>query len=139
MGTNSLIGTIWGATNNEKKFVKSTFINVCISAPLLYIGSKYGALGLSYGYVVSFALFEIYLWRDFKKSVSMKLPEDKILWLIALSLFLVSYFVLNQVNWIWKSGLSILIISGLSYYLFSVSKKMPAVKVAEVPVEDPPI
>lgn len=136
MGTNSLIGTIWGATNNEKKFVKSTFINVCISAPLLYIGSKYGALGLSYGYVVSFALFEIYLWRDFKKSVSMKLPEDKILWLIALSLFLISYFLLNQVNWIWKSGLSILIISALSYYLFTASKKMPATKANETPVED---
>lgn len=127
MGTNSLIGTIWGATNNERKFVKSTFINVCISAPLLYWGSKYGALGLSYGYVISFAIFEVYLWRDFKKSVNLKLSEDKLLWLIALGLFLVSNFLLNNVNWILKAGLSILIISGLSYYLFKLSKKQSAV------------
>ncbi|MGZ3822064.1 MAG: oligosaccharide flippase family protein, partial [Mucilaginibacter sp.] len=54
LGVNSLIGTIWGATNNERKFIKSTFINVLIAAPLLYWGSKYGAFGLSFGYVVSF-------------------------------------------------------------------------------------
>lgn len=123
MGTNSLIGTIWGATNNEKKFVKSTIINVCIAGPILYWGSKYGALGLSYGYVISFALFEIYLWRDFKKSVNMKFQQDKLLWSIALALFLISNFLLNNVNFILKSGIAVVIISGLSYYLIKNSQK----------------
>ncbi|MGZ4159226.1 MAG: lipid II flippase MurJ, partial [Neobacillus sp.] len=123
LGVNSLIGTIWGATNNERKFIKSTFINVLIAAPLLYWGSKYGAFGLSFGYVVSFALFEIYLWRDFKKSINIKIEYDKLLWVIAICLFLVSNYVLNNVNIIIKSLAAVAIICSLSFYLVKKTKK----------------
>ncbi len=128
MGTNSLIGTIWGATNNEKKFIKSTFINVCISAPILFFGSKYGAIGLSYAYVISFALFEVYLWNDFKKSIKITIPQDKLLWLIAIFLFVVSYYLLDKVGLILKISISGLIISTISYYIYKISRKQPVVE-----------
>ena len=124
LGVNSLIGTIWGATNNEKKFAKSTFINVLIAAPLLFFGSKYGAFGLSFGYVLSFALFELYLWRDFKKSINIKIEYDKLLWLIAVVLFVISNFVLNNLNVYLRSVSAIVIISALSFYLYKKSKKL---------------
>lgn len=110
MGINSIIGTIWGATNNEKLLIKSSIVNVIISVPLLYVGSKYGALGLSYGYVISFAIFEIYLWLSFKKTLNLVITQDKVLWLISIVLFLVSFFLLNEISLVLKIVISVVVI-----------------------------
>jgi O-antigen/teichoic acid export membrane protein len=122
MGINSFIGTIWGATNNEKLLVKSSVINSIIALPILYIGSKYGALGLSYGYVISFALFEIYLWIDFKKSIKMQLPNDIWLWIVALVIFSISYFVINKVSLILKISICLIIIIMFALYYLKFKK-----------------
>jgi O-antigen/teichoic acid export membrane protein len=114
MSINSLIGTIWGATNNEKLFFKAGIINAAISTPLLYFGSKYGAIGLSYAYVGSFALFEFYLWYVFKKSKTVTIKKDWLLWSIAIVAFIVFYFLMGTVPLIYRS-LSFLLIITLGY------------------------
>lgn len=92
MGINSVIGTLWGASNNEKLMFKTGVINLLFSLPFLYYGSKFGALGLSYGFVFSFIIFEIYLWLHFKKSLMLKISGDSLLWLLATVLFIISYY-----------------------------------------------
>jgi O-antigen/teichoic acid export membrane protein len=125
MGINSLIGTIWGATNNEKMLVKSSIINVIIAFPILYFSSKYGALGLSYGYVLSFAIFEIYLWIDFKKSINIKIDNDLLMWLAFAILFLLSYLFFHYLSFIIKIIIiSVLISSVLIFYLKQYKNKV---------------
>lgn len=110
MGINSFIGTVWGAENKEKLILKTAIVNAIISTPILYIGSKYGALGLSYGYVGSFALFEIYLWYVFQKAMPIKIKYSWLYWGLALILFLFSYLVSHQLSFPIKICISIPII-----------------------------
>ncbi len=117
MGMNSLIGTIWGATDKEKMLFTTSLVNTAISTPLIFIGSYYGAQGLSMGYVVSFAIFEIYLWFVFKRSLKLSIPIDGKLWLGVVIAFLVSYFVLTDLLLMYKL-LVVACIFGIAAYLF---------------------
>lgn len=125
IGINSLIGTIWGATNKEKLILKSAIVNAILSTPIIYIGSYYGAIGLSYGYVISFAIFEIYLWWVFKKSEKIVINGDLILWIIVILLFLTSYFFPANFPITYKILFSLII---LSFVLLHVYKKYNTIK-----------
>jgi O-antigen/teichoic acid export membrane protein len=122
MGINSFIGTIWGATNNERMLVKSSIINAVISLPMLYYGSKFGALGLSYGYVVSFAIFEVYLWIDFKKSINLKIKQDLLLWAMVALLFVMSYFLIKKLSFLIRLVVCLITISVNIFLLLKKSK-----------------
>ncbi len=117
MGVNSLIGTIWGSVNKERLLIKTTIVNVIISTPLLFYGSKFGAVGLAYAYIISFSIFEIYLWITFKKSIGIKIPYDKVLWFSALILFIVSYFIAASAGLILKVFILAIIIIVFSIVL----------------------
>jgi O-antigen/teichoic acid export membrane protein len=125
MGVNSLIGTIWGATNNEKLLVKSSIVNIFISGPILYWSSKYGALGLSYGYVLSFAIFEVYLWNSFKKSINIEIKYDKIIWAIALGLTIVSFYFMGRVSLAIKICIVFGVLLSAVIYFLKYRKKIP--------------
>lgn len=117
MGINSLIGTILGATNKEKLLLKLGIVNALLSTPMLYLGSHYGALGLSYSYVISFALFEVYLWIVFRKSLNIKIDADMILWILALAFFFGSYFIPVSTGIIYRLMLGSLVLAGLVFFL----------------------
>ncbi|MEL6275772.1 MAG: oligosaccharide flippase family protein, partial [Bacteroidota bacterium] len=51
----SFVGTILGATDKERFILQLGIVNAIFTTPLLFFGSKYGALGLSYGFVIGFA------------------------------------------------------------------------------------
>lgn len=88
----SLMGTILGAVNKEKVILKFGIYKALFCTPFLYFGSKYGALGLAYGYVIPMALFQIYLWYAFRKSVIIEVKSINILWLLSILLFAISYY-----------------------------------------------
>ena len=90
MGINSVIGTIWGASDNENYILKASVINFIISTPALWFGSKYGAYGLSISYLSSFAVFEIYLWYFFLKTLRIDRTVIVINWVIIISIFILS-------------------------------------------------
>lgn len=117
MGVNSFIGTVWGAENKEKLILKTAIINAIISTPLLFFGSKYGALGLSYGYVVSFALFEIYLWYKFQKTMPVRIEHSWLIWVIVIILFLISYLMPDNISVLLKLCISLPVIIGLAWHL----------------------
>jgi O-antigen/teichoic acid export membrane protein len=122
MGFNSLIGTIWGATNKEKLLFTSGLVNALISTPLLYWGSFYGALGLSYGYVISFAIFEFYLWFLFRKTVKTTISQAGLIWLLVGGLFAGSYFFLAELQLAYRIVVAVLVLGAIGYY-FLLQKK----------------
>ncbi|WP_194774699.1 oligosaccharide flippase family protein [Pararhodonellum marinum] len=116
-GINHLIATILGAANLEKYIFKLAVVNFVVSVPMLYYGSKFGAMGISYAYVLSFALYEIYLWIQFKNLVNIKIKNDILVWILALIMFFISYFISQELNLFVKSLISIFMV-GILYFLF---------------------
>jgi len=92
LSVDSFIGTILGATDKEKLILRLGIVHSLFATPILYYGSNYGALGLSYGQIFSFTVFQLYLWYVFRKALKIKVQHRNILWLIAGFLFVVSYF-----------------------------------------------
>ena len=84
---------------------------------MLYFGSYYGAIGLSYGYVVSFAVFEIYLWIKFRKALNVKIDADGLLWLLAIGFFLVSYFIPVDLGFMYRLLVGGIALGGLALFL----------------------
>ena len=117
MGVNSLIGTILGATNNEKLLLKLGVANAILSTPMLYVGSKFGALGLSYGYVISFAIFEIFLWIVFRKALRVRIEADALLWILAILLFVLSYFTPIQTSVVYRVLIGLILLGGSAIFL----------------------
>lgn len=118
----SLIGTIFGAINKEKIILKYAIIKALFCTPILYISSKYGALGLAYGFVISVGIFQIYLWFLFLKTVKIKIKHSDMLWLFSLILFLLSYYFLSDLSLFYKLFLAIIILLGSGIYLFKMYK-----------------
>jgi O-antigen/teichoic acid export membrane protein len=106
----SMIGTILGATNNEKKILKLGIINSIFSTPIVYYGSTFGAIGLSIAYLTTFSIFQFYIWYVFKKSVGINIKDKFLMWGLAIVLFFISYFLVADLNLIYKIFIAILII-----------------------------
>ena len=92
MGICSLVGTIWGAMNREKLSFKMAVINAMINVPILWIGSKYGALGLSFSYVISFLLFIMILWPVFVNTNKID-KKRSFIWFPVVIMMVVSFLI----------------------------------------------
>lgn len=123
----SLMGTILGAVNKEKTILKFGIYKALFCTPFLYYGSKFGALGLSYGYVASLAFFQIYLWVGFKKAMNIPLKQIEILWFSSVVLFAISYFVHQDNTFILRVVIALFAI-GATFAYISKSYKLAVVK-----------
>jgi O-antigen/teichoic acid export membrane protein len=97
-GINHLITIIYGAVNMEKKIFKLALMSALFSTPLLFLGSYYGAFGISIAFVGSFAIYEFYYWNQFKKNIGIPIRNEKIAWLLTFGLFCFSYFISDQIG-----------------------------------------
>ena len=114
---NWYIGNIWGATDNQKLLSRWGIINSIVATPFLYIGSKYGGVGLSICYLLAYILFLPFLYRTFVKSLNIKLNLFKeFTW--AIVLFCISIFIpFGTALWI-----RLLLILALVLVIFKVYK-----------------
>lgn len=114
----SLIGTIFGATNNEKKILRLGIVNSLFSTPILFLSSQYGALGLASGMVFSFAIFQFYLWYVFRKTLHFKIEDRGLMWVSAAVLFGLSYFIAGNITLTYKVlvGILVLILTGMYFF-----------------------
>jgi O-antigen/teichoic acid export membrane protein len=127
MSVNSLIGIIWASTNKEKLILKTGIVNAIISTPLLFYTSRFGALGLSYGYIISFAIFEVYLWIVFVRSENLPKREGIFLWLIAIFLFFVSYLIPQETSILYRI-LIFMAFTALACFYFIKTKGLALLK-----------
>ena len=120
----SLIGVILGAANKEKLILRFGIVYFLICTPALYYGSTFGALGLSYSYIIAFGACLIYVWPTFKKSLSMNIRHDNYIWLVALGLFSISYFVSADTALGYKILLSLGVLVGIMTYCSKIYKSL---------------
>lgn len=117
-GIDSLVGTILGASNKEKVVMKLGIVRSIFATPILYFSSKYGALGLAIGFVCTFAVYQIYLWYVFRRTVNIKIVNANFLWVFSIVLFILSYFLLPQdTTLINKILVSVGLLGGTAIYL----------------------
>ncbi|MEJ0106413.1 MAG: hypothetical protein WDO19_29425 [Bacteroidota bacterium] len=101
MGVNSMIGVSLGASDKEKVMLKTTLVNL-LSQRHCFIGEVCTVRwAMAYAYIVSFSIFEFYLWNKFKRTFDMRIKDDYLFWLIsALMFFLSFFFLVNLALWI---------------------------------------
>lgn len=120
----SLIGVVLGAANKEKLILRFSIIYFILCTPALFYGSKFGALGLSYGYVLSYGIGMIYVWFTFKKIMRIKIKYEGFIWLLAAALFILSYFTSNEITLPYKLLIGVVILGSLCPYLFKIYKPL---------------
>ncbi|RDV10668.1 polysaccharide biosynthesis protein [Pontibacter diazotrophicus] len=118
----SLIGTVLGAINKEKMILKFGIVYCCFCTPVLFFSSNYGALGLSFGYVLSFGICQLYVWNLFTRTLNIKIRYDNSLWMLAVILFVVSLSIPVDVSILYRITLSLAILGGVSYYILRTYK-----------------
>lgn len=114
----SLIGTILGAANREKLILRFAILYFIVSTPIFFYGSKFGAFGLSCGYVISFSICMLYVWNTFTKVLEVKVKHSTILWCAAVVLFLMGYFIPSDFFVGYKILISMLVISLVGVYSY---------------------
>ena len=119
MSLNTFIGTIWGASDKEKLIFKSSVVNMIIATPILYQSSFYGALGLSYGYLISFSIFQLYIWYAFLYSMNFKLKDFYFPLTIIPVTFVMNFYFLNNSDLKFKLVVMIIYIILFVYYLLN--------------------
>ncbi|WP_339923299.1 oligosaccharide flippase family protein [uncultured Cyclobacterium sp.] len=114
----SLIGTVLGATNNEKTILRLGIVHSILSTPVLFFSSQFGAFGLTAGMVLSFTVFQFYLWYVLKKTLSIKIEKKNLMWVIAGILFGFSYFLARDFGFVYKLIISTIVLSLTGIYLY---------------------
>lgn len=127
-----LIGTILGAINRQKLIAKLSVAYALISMPCLFFGAKYGAVGLSIGFIVMALInmtYHIYwLRRSMGNFISLKY------YLGGFVFFLITFFVsfkLAELSLVVRISLYFLLVISLFLYYKLKLQKQPL-----KPIED---
>lgn len=120
----SLVGVVLGAANREKLILRFSVVYFLICTPVLFYSSNFGALGISYGYVLSYGLCLIYVWIKFKKSLNIKIKYDVLIWLLAIVLFIISYYLTSEIAFIYKLILCCTVLGLLIPYSLKIYKPL---------------
>ncbi|NJC25886.1 oligosaccharide flippase family protein [Neolewinella antarctica] len=119
------VGTILGATDNERYILQLAIVNSLFATPLLFYGSYFGAVGLAYAYVVAFVLFQFYLWYVFRTKLAITVKGAGWVWALAIVLFVVTTAadrLITEQVWLWKGAIWLLISGGMGWYTLRTYK-----------------
>jgi O-antigen/teichoic acid export membrane protein len=123
------VGTILGATDNERYILRLAIVNSVCATPLLYYGSYYGAVGLAYAYVAAFAVFQFYLWYVFRSRLAIEVRGSGWVWGIAILLFGVTTaadrYITEQVL-LTKGAIWLAVSGAIGYYTLRTYKPATA-------------
>lgn len=85
-GVVGLIGTILTAMHQDKLLFKMALLNCIIITPILWMGSKYGAIGLSISYLIGFVFILSIELVIFSKKIDLS-NKVKYVWLFPIFVF----------------------------------------------------
>jgi len=111
-----LMGVILGATNADKVILKLGFVRSIAATPVLYFASRYGALGLASGYLISFAVFQLYLWYTFNRTTAIRIHQATALWIFAILLFASAHLIFKSLDFSTKIGVASIFLAGCGIY-----------------------
>jgi O-antigen/teichoic acid export membrane protein len=122
---NCFIGTIWGATDNQKLLVRCSVINTLIATPMLLFGSKFDGLGLAYAYLIAYAVFFPIVYTLFIKSLNLKMNVANELGVVSILFVISAVLPINTSIYI---RIAIIIFSLLFIYKFYGNKILAFIK-----------
>ncbi len=120
----SMLGVVLGAANREKLILRFSILYFIVCTPVLFYSSNFGALGISYGYVISYGICLIYVWLTFKKSLNIKIKHDGPIWLLALLLFIISYYFTSDTTLVNKLIICLTVSGFLIFYSIKIYKPL---------------
>ena len=120
----SFIGTILGATNREKLILRFGIVYFFLCTPSLFLGSHFGAQGLSWSYIISFGMGLVYAWVIFQRKLQLRVEKEleTIILVIGFGLFAyisAAYFTLLQ-----KVVFFTLVLGVFTFYTIRIFKKL---------------
>lgn len=68
--------------------------------------------------IFSFAVFQFYLWHVFGKTLHFKIEDKGLMWVSAIGLFAFSYFIANEMGFIYKLFVAVLVFVLTGTYFF---------------------
>lgn len=124
-GIFSFIGTVWSASNMQKRLAVISGIGTCIALPVLWIGSKYGSEGLALSFIISSMINMSYHWylfasKTFVQRISLK--ESMTYWTIFIIYMIISISIPQELNVWYKLGIMLFILSPIFFYLYGKRK-----------------
>lgn len=113
------IGTVLNSFDKQKLASFLSIIYGILSFPLYFLGAKYGALGLSWAFVISAVINMIYHWIVFKKLLHpyISLRYSFSLFIVILFFISISLIVPFDFNFIIKVLIGALLTVAIIYYL----------------------
>ena len=119
-----LIGTILGSINKQKQLAYLSILCTIIQVPILWIGSKYGAIYLSAAFLISTTivlgihLFAVYYYLSYRISLFFYI---KIILLFVFG-YLISIIIPSELNTLYKLFFIISLVFSIAYILFKKYK-----------------
>ncbi|CAH0999519.1 hypothetical protein LEM8419_00819 [Neolewinella maritima] len=121
----SAVGTILGATDNERYILQLGVVNSLCATPLLFYGSYYGAVGLAAAFVFAFAIFQFYLWYVFRSKLAIRVRGAGWVWALAILLFGVTTAAdryITEAVWLTKGAIWVMVSGGIGWYTYRTYK-----------------
>jgi O-antigen/teichoic acid export membrane protein len=121
------IGMVLNALDKQKLLTKMTMVYAIISAPIFYFGTKYGAVGLAWAFVIAAFVNMSYQWIIFRNLLDKRISVlySLIVFAIIGFLSLGTYFYKIDYSFSVRLGLALL----LSFFLFGYMYKVEYVKI----------
>lgn len=112
------IGNTLGAADKQKWIAGLSIFYACVNAPLLWFSSKFGASGLSYGYLIGALLNMTYHIYYLQKAMPVKIPTKTFIWTFMMLLvgFMFSLIIPNMLPLPLKIGIFIIMIVTIFIY-----------------------
>lgn len=120
----SFIGTVLGATNKEKLILRFGIVYFFLCTPSLFLGSYYGAQGLSWAYVISFGIGLIYAWTMFQRKLNIRVEKEVETLLFVFGFALLAYITAAYFEFYQKVLAFTVVLALFTYYGISVFKKL---------------
>ncbi len=122
----SLIGTVIGAMDKQRVLPVLSFSYALVSVPILWIGSSYGAIGLSMSYILVSLVNMTYHWFYFAKILPERISAifSFLLFCGLIGAMGVSMAIPENLTFIWK----LVIFVGVAivlYFVFKHRRQMP--------------
>jgi O-antigen/teichoic acid export membrane protein len=123
----STIGTVLNAYDKQKRLTQISLIYAIISAPIFYYGTKHGAIGLAWAFVIAAFINMSYQWIIFRKLLNNQISY--LYALLAFSIIGILSLVTNLFKIDWALPYRLVLVIFLSLFFFLYLYKVEYVKI----------
>jgi O-antigen/teichoic acid export membrane protein len=116
----SIIGTVLSSFDKQNTLATLSIVYGVISLPIFFYGTKFGAIGLAWAFIIAAIVNMSYHWIIFRKLLSghISLLYTAIIFLPLILLTLISSSVIIEISIYIKIIISILLCSSVGFFLY---------------------